>query len=129
MMQQDDWDVIGSVIYLKAQKIPSESLDRLVAKNELIKLSDMKNVMKHFLIQHKNCTDVRNNFSKAVSVAKSYKSLLFSQQDELKFCQSQQISHKKILSSTNNFYLYLLKRLAQIGDGIRHLKAIGNKLR
>jgi len=55
--------------------------------------------------------------------------LLFSRQEELRFCQSQHKTHKKLLSSTNNFYLYLLKRLSQVGDGIKHLKIVGTRLR
>ena len=76
-----------------------------------------------------SCSEIKNNFTAAVSVAKSYKSLLFSRQDELRFCQSQHKTHKKLLSSTNNFYLYLLKRLSQVGDGIKHLKIVGTRLR
>ena len=52
-----------------------------------------------------------------------------SREDELGWCQNQVQSNKKLLVSANNFYLYLLRRLGQVGDGIYHMKIVEQKIR
>ena len=72
---------------------------------------------------------MKEQLAEAKAAAISYKALLVKGRDDLSFCQSRHAAHKRMLASTNNFYLYLLKGLATVGDGIRHQKLVGEKLR
>ena len=118
-------------IKVQAERKRKESIGKfkLAAKRQLIGFKKLEKVMTLSLSRQRECSETRKNLSSLRTAAKGYKSLLFSQRDDLNFCQSQHSVHKKLLSSTNNFYLYLLKRLSQIGDGIRHLKIVGERLR
>ena len=103
---------------------------KLAAKRQLIGFKKLEKLISFSLgKQEVLCTQNHKNLSQAWKSAKRYKSLLLTQGDDLRFCQSQHSIHKKLLSSSNNFYLYLLKRLSQIGEGIRHLKIVGERLR
>ena len=102
---------------------------KLAAKRQLIGFKKLEKLVTFSLGRQEGCTQTHKNLSLTWKAANRYKSLLFSQRDDLRFCQSQHSVHKKLLSSSNNFYLYLLKRLSQIGEGISHLKIVGERLR
>ena len=102
---------------------------KLAAKRQLNGFKKLEKLVTFSLGRQEGCTQTHKNLSLTWKAANRYKSLLFSQRDDLRFCQSQHSVHKKLLSSSNNFFLYLLKRLSQIGEGIRHLKIVGERLR
>ena len=102
---------------------------KLAAKRQQIGFKKLEKLITLSLGRQEECTQTHKNLSLAWKTANRHKSLVFSQRDDLRFCQSQHLVHKKLLSSSNNFYLYLLKRLSQIGEGIRHLKIVGERLR
>ena len=102
---------------------------KLAAKRQKIGFKKLEKLITLSLGRQEECTQTHKNLSLAWKAANRHKSLVFSQRDDLRFCQSQHLVHKKLLSSSNNFYLYLLKRLSQIGEGIRHLKIVGERLR
>ena len=102
---------------------------KLAAKRQLIGFKKLEKLITLSMERQEECTQTHKNLSLAWKAANRHKSLVFSQRDDLRFCQSQHLVHKKLLSSSNNFYLYLLKRLAQVGEGIRHLKIVGERLR
>ena len=111
------------------KRIQSIGKFKLAAKRQLIGFKKLEKLISFSLGKQEVCTQNHKNLSQAWKSAKRYKSLLLTQGDDLRFCQSQHSVHKKLLSSSNNFYLYLLKRLSQIGEGIRHLKIVGERLR
>ena len=86
---------------IKVQAVQEENISlkryKTVANLEMAKFTQLENRLKMFLLKYNDCTKDKSNWSKAVNVAKSYKSLLFSRQEELEFCQSQHNSHKNIL--------------------------------
>ena len=98
-------------------------------KRQITKFHSFQQVLVSTMHKEESCWVLKNKFSEALTSAKSYKSLLVSRQDELGWCQNQARNNKKILTSTSNFYLYLLKRLAQVGDGINHMKIVEHNIR